>query len=77
MTDTEREGNRRRNITYRERNRGRLRAKRRARYAASRESLGLPYESLAVILERAICFNWSNLQPLFAKDNLLKGDKIL
>lgn len=27
--------------------------------------------------EQEICFNWSNLQPLFAKDNILKGDKIL
>lgn len=27
--------------------------------------------------EQEICFHWTNLQPLFAKDNLSKGDKII
>lgn len=25
--------------------------------------------------EQYICFNWRNLQPLFIRDNLIKGDK--
>ena len=27
--------------------------------------------------EQAICFHYSNLQPLWQKDNLQKGDKLL
>lgn len=27
--------------------------------------------------EREVCFHWTNLQPLFAKDNLSKGAKII
>ena len=33
--------------------------------------------NLTKIEERNICFNWQNLQPLWAKDNLLKRDKLI
>jgi hypothetical protein len=26
--------------------------------------------------QQKICFNWKNLQPLWAKENLIKGDKV-
>jgi len=32
--------------------------------------------NLAEESEQKICFNWKNLQPLWAKDNLEKGGKI-
>lgn len=38
-------------------------------YPCAKFNLEQPYE-------QKICFNWFNLQPLWAKDNLIKGNKI-
>ena len=36
----------------------------------------LDYFDLSIKEEQLECFNWKNLQPLWAKDNIIKSDKI-